>query len=784
MSKRSLPSLGRNLFGLPALLLFVLFTAILYRRAFASGLIGDSWVLLEIGRRGLLKAPLVLLAYHVIPVANLFVALLWKLFHLHELAYQTLNLLELALVAWLVARLGRLLFAEARVGLLAGFLFLANSSFYDVPFWPVVGNFHSLAAMFYLAALFALRTERAARRNALFALFTLLGFFTYEPTLSVLAAGAFYVFFAPFGEANREGGTLDWRGGLSRVRALVPPLAGVVAVVFASKVWASRHGSTPFFVPHDLHTLLIRAFLLVRAAIGLFTLRGADPALHAVFAFGHSVPNDGGAFVALVAAWLLALGALAAWLIAKGSPAVRFLAAWITFHLLMVAAGIEMVSRHYYLAALPASLLASRALWCAAERGVAFLARRFGLPASGLSAEQAGFFVLLLPLTLLITGSRTDLDAAAEVHREATAATRAVGDLVARRLAEDPDPRVVLVNMPAILARDGMAAFTFGNGLPEQLRLVFADRVRFPLLAHTYSTGLQGAFAGTSREITLGLLGSLLQEPRNLVLRFDFGSRRVVEVVRTAWTFPRDYLRETAPLLEWQEGAWPWVRLAAGSPLELPLAPPPEGAWIALRYLHGPVTSFTVTAEAAEGTEDSGAATALAIAANRRPADWPVALFPAPSSSGVAKPLTLRFNPRSEVWLAGLWTFAPPAAYTPEAAPFLGWSFRPFAAFSLTDAIRLPLDAPPAGTSASVIRLEVLAEPGRNFSLALEGRPAQSFDFSTLAAWEWRTLDIPAPPGKPAVLRLVPQGPRPVVIKRLGWADAAETTASLHPSGP
>jgi hypothetical protein len=780
MSKRSLPSTGRDLFGLPALLLYVLFTAILYRRAFASGLIGDSWVMLEIGRRGLLKAPLALLSYHVIPVANLFVAILWKLFHLNELAYQTLNLLELAIVAWLVARLGRILFAEARVGLLAGVLFLANSSFYDVPFWPVIGNFHSLAAIFYLAALFALRTGRPARRSALFALFALLGFFTYEPTLSVLAAGALFVFFSPFGEAGREDEPAGWRG-----RALVPALLGVPVVVFASKVWASRHGSIPFFVPHDLQAIAIRAFLLVRACIGLFTLRGADPALHAVFAFGRFVPNGGGAFLALVAAWLLALGALAAWLIVKGSPPVRFLAAWITVHLLMVAAGIEMVSRHYYLAALPAALLASRALWWGAEKAVAFLARRSRLPVSGLSAEQAGFFLLLLPLALLLTGSRTDLDAAAEVHREATAATRAVGDLVSRRRTEAPDPRVVLVNMPAILVRDGMAAFTFGNGLQEQLWLVFADQVRLPLLAHTYSTGAQGAFAGTSREITLSQLGSLVQEPGNLILRFDFGSRRVVEVERTSSTLPRDYLRETAPLLEWQEGAWPWLRLASGSPLELPLAPPPEGGWIALRYLRGPDTRFSLAAGTADTAGTPAETPLLAVEPQGGAAAWTAALVPAPVT---ATPLSLRLSPRSEVWLAGLWSFAPPAAYTPEAAPFLAWNFRPFAAFSVAEPIRLPLAASSSAASPGAIRLEVLAEPGRGFSLAVGDAPAQSFDFSTLAAPEWRTFDVPAPPDRPAVLRFVPRGPRPVVVKRLGWATpestAAETTASLHSSRP
>ncbi len=740
MSKRSLPPIGGNLFGLPALLLFALFTAILYRRAFASGLIGDSWVLLEIGRRGITKAPFVLLSYHFIPVANLFVALLWKLFRLHEAAYQALNLLELAVVAWLAARLGRGLFAEARVGLLAGLLFLANSSFYDVPLWPVVGNFHSLAAMFYLAALFALRTESPARRNGLFALFTLLGFFTYEPTLSVLAVGALYVFFAPFaGE-----GTADWRAGLSRVRALLPALLGVPAVVLASKIWASRHGSVPFFVPHDLQALTIRGFLLVRACLGLFSLRGADPALYAIFSFGSFVPIGGRAFLTLVAAWLLALGALAAWLLVKGSPAVRFLTAWLTLHLLMVAAGIEMVSRHYYLAALPASLLASRALWRGAEGAVAFLVRRSLLPAPGLPTAHAGTFLLLLPLTLLMTGAWTDLDAAAAVHREATAASRAVTALVARCLAADPAPRIVTVNLPTILVRDGMAAFTFGSGLNEQLRLVFDDRLRKPLYTHTYSTGAQGAFAGASQEITFSRLGSLIRQPGNLVLRFDPWSRRVVEADQPSWTVPRAYLRDTAPLLEWQEGEWPWLRLAAGSPLELPLAVPPEGGWIALRYLHGPETSFAVTAGDAG---DAGETPALAVDAKAGPADWPVALFPISPSSGTAAPLTLRLSPRSEVWLAGVWSFSPPAAYTPETAPFLPWNLRPFAAFSLTEPIRLPLAAASSGASSVVIRLEVLAEPGRGFSLALGDAPAQSFDFSPLAPPEWRTLDVPAPPG-------------------------------------
>jgi hypothetical protein len=339
-----------------------------------------------------------------------------------------------------------------------------------------------------------------------------------------------------------------------------------------------------------------------------------------------------------------------------------------------------------------------------------------------------------------------------------------------------------MVNMPAILVRDGMAAFTFGNGLPEQLRLAFGDRLRLPLLTHTYSTGAQGSFAGTSREVTLRQLAALIQEPGDLVLRFDPGSRRVVEAERTAWILPRAYLRETAPILEWQEGEWPWLRLAAGSPLELPLAAPPEGGWIALRYLRRPETRFSL---AAGTTAGAGETSLLAIEPPGGPAAWTVALLPAPVTPGTAVPLSLRLRPGSEVWLAGLWSFAPPADYTPETAPFLAWNFRPFAAFSLAAPIRLPLAAPAAGTPAGAIRLEVLAQPGRSFALALGDGPARSFDFSTLAVPEWRTLDLPAPPGRPAVLRLVPRGPLPVVVKRLSWSgEPGANAGSLQLSSP
>lgn len=534
MSKRRSIPARRGFFGLPVLLLFAGYTAIFYWRAFASGVISDGWVLLEIGSRGLARAPFATLSYHAIPVANLFIAILWKLFGLAEPWYQFLNLAELATVGWLLYRLGRHLFAEARIGLLAGLLFLSNSSFYDVPLWPVVGNFHSLSALLYLAALFAVhravRSERPATWVWTFALASLAAFFTYEPAVSVLAAGLFYAALVPAGVAEPGG----WRAGLARVRPLMPALLAVAGVVLASKVWAVATGHTALLPPNGLEGLVIRLYLLARACIALFSLRGADPALYAVFSFGSFTPIGSREFHALLGAWLLGLTGSAALLVRKArEPAIRFLVLWLTAHLLVVSAGVDIVSRHFYLAALPASLLTSWALWRSADWIASVLSRRPSFPALGMSPAQAGAALVLPVVALLVAGSRTDLDAAAAVHLEATQATRQVTDLVHRRLlANAAPPRVVLVNMPAILIRNGMAAFTFGNGLTQQLRLTTEGRVYWHLAVYTLTGEAPGTFADKSRPITFSELSALVQDPGTLALMFDPRSRSVVELDR------------------------------------------------------------------------------------------------------------------------------------------------------------------------------------------------------------------------------------------------------------
>jgi hypothetical protein len=741
-------------FGLTALLLLAAYTAIFYARSFSSGLISDGWVMLQIGSRGLARAPLATLSYHVIPVANLFVAVLWKLFGQHGAWYQALNLAELVLVGWLVTRLGRRLFpdtADARVGLLAGLLFVSNASFYDVPLWPVIGNFHSLAALFYLAALAAvdraLRSARPAPWALAFAASCLLAFFTYEPAVSVLAAGLLYAVFVPAG--GLEAG---WRAALARTRRLAPALIGVPAVVLASKAWAASAGLTVALPPRGLDALAIRLYLLVRACIGLFTLRGSDSALYAVFSFGSFTPIGpigGRPFLALVGLWLLGLAGLAALLLAKArEPAVRFLVAWLATHLLLVSAGIDVVSRHCYLAALPASLLASWALWRLADR--------------------TGAGVVLGVVALLAAGARTDLDVAAALHREATEASRQVGDLVLRRLAAGgPPPRVTMVNMPGVLLRDGMSAFIFGNGLTDQVWLVTEARIRRVQLLYTYAAAPPGMFANGSRETTLAALATLARDPGNLVLAFDPRTRQVGELdAVTAWRAPEAYTPDSAPYLEWQDGSWPWFRLLAGRPLELPLATDAERSWIALRYLRGPGVAFSATA----GT---GPLLAVEPREGAAPA-WPAATFQAPGG-----PVLLTLRPHSEVWLAGVWAFAPPPAYTPESSPFLGWSAQPVPAFGVVEPLLLPLSppsCPPPGPCR--IRLEALIQPGCGLAAAVGDGPAQELGVPPGGAPAWLSLDLA---GEPAVVRLTPRGAAPPMVRRLGWASASDP---LQPSAP
>ncbi|HSS52258.1 MAG TPA: hypothetical protein VLX28_25225, partial [Thermoanaerobaculia bacterium] len=381
------------------------------------------------------------------------------------------------------------------------------------------------------------------------------------------------------------------------------------------------------------------------------------------------------------------------------------------------------------------------------------LGRRLAIPAT----EGVTVGLVFFALALLVSGATTDLDLAARIHREATVVSRQTVDLARSGLAAGAR-HVVLVNFPAALARDGVSSFSFVNGLTEELDLKTGGGVTRPWLAHTYAAAPEGRFANGSRAISLAELDRLVADPQTQVLAFDAKERMVKELDRTTWRLPAEYTAASAPWLDWQTGAWPWLRAYAGEPLELPLAAG-EATWVAVRYLKDATTRFAVQAGSLPPVELAGSAGTVP--------SWPMVTLPLPPPDG--GPVTVSLQPRSEVWLAGVWSFAPPAAYTPESVPFLGWILRPYSAFT----VQAPVDLPLARClrAACAVRLEVLAEAGRDLAVTIQDGASQTLGFDDVKAPEWRTmiLDV-SDPSRTVVVHFEPRGRLAPEIRRLDWA--------------
>jgi hypothetical protein len=317
--------------------------------------------------------------------------------------------------------------------------------------------------------------------------------------------------------------------------------------------------------------------------------------------------------------------------------------------------------------------------------------------------------------------------------------------------------------MPAGVLGDGVSAFSFVNGLHHMLFLSTQGRVQISdvQLFHTYDQAQPGEYANGSQPIGLSELGGMIRDPGSLVLMFDRTSRTVGELTRTGWRVPDSYTPESAPYLEWQTGAWPWLRTYAGLPLELPLTPAAGGSWAAVKYLRNPETTFSVQA---------GTTRLLEVQPEPvRAPFWPVAVFPLPD--GVT---AVTFNPVSEVWVGGLTSFAPPAEYTPESAPFLDWMERPEPAFVVYAPMRLPLSTEVCQRRPCRIELEFLAEPGRDFSIAVDSGRPQGFLFSGVQpAWQAATLTVEegaVPEGASEVaIQIAPTGGLPTLVRSLAW---------------
>jgi hypothetical protein len=178
-------------------LLQLVWVALFWGGTLGVGILSDGYFILAHASRGVLQALTWDGSYHFYPVTNAYFALLYPLFGLWAPGYHLLALLQLTAAGFLVYLLGRRLLGDDRWAVVGSLVFLGNSSFYEVPAWPINANLHTLAALLYLAGLLlllsALRSERWLACGLGFGAIVLVGFLTYEPTFTLAPTGFFLV---------------------------------------------------------------------------------------------------------------------------------------------------------------------------------------------------------------------------------------------------------------------------------------------------------------------------------------------------------------------------------------------------------------------------------------------------------------------------------------------------------------------------------------------------------------------------------------------------------------
>jgi hypothetical protein len=312
------------------------------------------------------------------------------------------------------------------------------------------------------------------------------------------------------------------------------------------------------------------------------------------------------------------------------------------------------------------------------------------------------------------------------------------------------------------------------------LQLTLADAVPRNNI-HIYSSQPRersGQFASATRPASLLELNRLVDDPSWLVMRYDEATGTVSELNRTTWKVPREYTAEAAPLLPWREGSWPWLRQLAGEPLEMPLTLPSPETWGAVKFLRpGTPLRFDLVEEGA---------TRLQVRSPRvQTPYWPVLAFPIEDDDGETV-LTLR--PETEVWIAGLWTFAPPARYTPESSPFLGWIPGGEPSFAVHEATRLPVEAEDCPSDPCRIRIGYVAAPGRELAVSVEGGERRELAILPGEAPGWRTVVLAVPSAgegrnDTAVVRIEPRGALPALLNLIEVESPEVDAPAAKPIG-
>lgn len=722
------------------------------------GFTSDSWHLLEIAQLGIVGAAKTILGYHISPVGFAFLGALGKILGDSETAWQAANLAGLSLCGVATYLVAIRLTGRRIPSLAAAVAFVAAAGPYEVPLWPLVGNFQSFGALLYLATLgLAIGAARQPARSiptaVAFGLFSLASIFAYEPMLSVVFVGGLaFLLLGPGGDRP------DFAGAVRRGAPFWIAGGGAFFILLVIKGRAAASGHQALFLPETPRELLLRVFWFERSFLSLFSLRGSADVLHRLFTFGTNAEFGTPLFIASAVAWGLVLAALTAAVLRRWLfHPVGFLVGWMGIHLTMVSIATSPVSRHYFLPQVPAAILLALLL----DRLGEAIGRRLRPGGDPVTVAAIGPFIVALALVLLGAGARRDLSLGAPLFGDASRLTSELRSAIAGRLAAGTPPsQIVLVNFPALRERSGMVAFIFPNcavpiALIESKGALGAQQIR---MVRTYAAVPPGTFAHDPPEIDLVELAKLATRPDLLVLRHDPLRDELEELNASSFPVPAEWTPASAPWLDWRAGSFPWMPLGNGRPFVAPIDLGEGPAHLAIRALHGPRTGFRLLVDGRE---------LLKVAPAERES-WPTSVVLLPPRPGAGRIVRVEVIPEPEVWIAGLWGFEAPSVVDPDSAPFLEWLLRPEPAIIVSSPLEIPLARPGGASSEATLRFLYLAEPGRDFDLTLPGLPPVPLRFGERTSPAWLEFGAEFPAGAdPIVLSLRPLGPSPPFVREL-----------------
>lgn len=701
------------------------------------GFTSDAWVVLLQMRGGFRKALTSTLGYHYVPVASALMQACWRAFGLWATPWQVLSLIQFAVTVHLVYQVGRRLLSSSGLAFLASVLFIGNAFFHEVTYWPINGNIHSLAQSLYLLGIIIVLdmkgTEADVRRHWLFAALTLFAVFTYEGMVTMIPVAATILALRRL--ADESGG---WRRVGTWWSQVARPLAPCAIVVLLLALAKSRFAQD-MATATDLDLSLQRLYWAVRGLFGLFSLRGSHEVLHRMLTLGRDTPGVASPFV--IGWFLFGCAGLVGIFWRERRQGPRILACWLAIHVLVLAAMVPMSSRHGYLPAVPAALLSVWALEA--------VARRMSIALRWEVGPERMALIVAVPVLALVLMAQRDHQTARAVWGEASDASAETAALVRTLAPQRREPLTVcFVNMPGILAKQGMGAFTFSNGLTDLAHLEAGRRVERVVLSTTYGAGGTRVLANDSAPHPITEIESWARMDDRIVIYYDPSSRRVRALTPTTASRPDRHLYETSPFLDWQPGAWWWLPLAAHRALEIPLLLPGPEAWVAIRYFQQPGMRLTLSAEGRQ---------LMSTEASAIPGNWTVATGPLPRSLSSGAPLQIVSSAATQV--AHVWSFMPQATIDALHAPFLWWAdvSPPFVVVAAP--LDLPLDT--SGCGPCRLRIRYSGEETR-VARAIVGAEAA---LSLGPHDGWNTVEASfQPTSRSTVLRLEPAGTMPMLL--------------------